>query len=261
MKGLIGLGFHERCAFFARICAVSYYDAEDINKKIEGTDFLLLNFYESDGTQGASFISDTDIIIVCRGTDAYCWRDTATNLYAWPENSPSGGRVHGGFSYYASNIWPQIKNDLNVAKERNLNVWFTGHSLGGAMATVLASRCQKSEILPDPVQLFTFGSPRVGWPSYVDSININHVRWVNNNDVVAYLPPWWLGYKHHGSEFYLNTWGNVRDLTKWQRIKDKCRGFWFAWKNRKIDSFSDHDISSYVRRLERYANNMEVLQR
>ncbi len=261
MQEVIKIEFRERCALFARMSSIVYHDVDNVVNKLENTEFRLMNSYDTDGSQAFSFISETDLIVACRGTEPDCWADLKADLRAWPKKSSSGGRVHSGFSWHVSKIWPQIVADLETAKAQGLNVWFTGHSLGGAMATILASRCRHDETLPDPVQLYTFGSPRVGWPKYVDSLAINHVRWVNNNDAVAYLPPRIMGYKHHGFEYYLNAWGNVRSPTLWQRIKDKFRGYWFAWKQGKIDSFSDHSISDYVKHLERHAEGLEVLQR
>ena len=48
------------------------------------------------------------------------------------------------------------------------------------MATIMASRCMHDEELNDPIELYTYGSPRVGWKGYVDSLNVTHHRWRNN---------------------------------------------------------------------------------
>ena len=58
----------------------------------------------------------------------------------------------------------------------------------------------------------------------------------------------------------MNAWGNVRNPSGWQKIKDKFRGIIMGWKNGSIDSFADHSISRYVENLERYADNMEAIQ-
>ena len=259
MQQLIKMKFSERSLFFAKISAYAYLDNSEIKEKISDTKFKLLNAYDTDGSQAYCFVSDTDLVIACRGTEANCWADIRADLRAWPKKT-SYGRVHSGFSWYVDKIWEKIIVDLEVAKERGLKIWFTGHSLGAAMATILSSRCHYCEKLPNPVQLYTYGSPKVGWRKYVDSLLINHVRWVNNNDIVTYVPPIFFGYKHHGKEYYMNTWGNVRSPSGWQKLKDKFRGILLGWKNGSIDSFADHSITRYIENLETYNKNMEVLQ-
>ena len=261
MKNIISLSFAERSLLFAQLSQLSYKNNEEIEIELTKMGFSFVSHYDCSGSQAYSFCTDTDMVIVSRGTESDCWKDIRTNLRTWPTETKSGGKVHKGFLRYSEYVWPKIVKDLRIAKESKLNVWFTGHSLGGAIALILASFCESYSFIPTPIQVYTYGAPRVGWPKYVNSLAINHVRWVNNNDAVAYLPPRIMGYKHHGFEYYLNAWGNVRSPTLWQRIKDKFRGYWFAWKQGKIDSFSDHSVSDYVKHLERHAEGLEVLQR
>ena len=51
-----------------------------------------------------------------------------------------------------------------------------------------------------------------------------------------------MGYTHHADSCYINAYGKVRDLTTWQRTKDKFRGMWMGLKKGRIDNFSDHSI-------------------
>lgn len=252
--------FRNRSLFFAKLSAIAYNNTNEINAEMKDSDFQLLDAYDVGGSQAFSFISDNDLVITCRGTEATCFFDLRADLKAWPKKTPYSGRVHSGFDWHVSKIWPEIIKDLKFAKEKNLDIWFTGHSLGAGMATILASKCRYDENLPNPVQVFTYGSPRVGWRKYVNDLSINHVRWVNNNDVVTYVPPALFGYKHHGKEYYMNTWGNVRNPSGWQKAKDKMRGILLGWKSGSIDSFADHSISRYVQNLEIYSKNMESVQ-
>ena len=57
------------------------------------------------------------------------------------------------------------------------------------MATIMASRAKFNDELNDPVELYTYGSPRVGWKKYVKSLEVKHHRWRNNNDIVPSVPP------------------------------------------------------------------------
>jgi hypothetical protein len=44
----------------------------------------------------------------------------------------------------------------------------------------------------------------------------------------------------------LNAYGKVRKVTKYQRLKDRYRGFIMGIKQGKIDHFSDHAITLYI---------------
>ena len=52
---------------------------------------------------------------------------------------------------------------------------------------------------------------------------VNHYRWVHNNDVVTRVPPVWMGYRHCGNEIYLDRYGRIRKLTGVWRSRDRWR--------------------------------------
>ena len=66
-----------------------------------------------------------------------------------------------------------------------------------------------------------------------------------------------MGYRHDGHRMYLNTWGNVRKFTPWQRTKDKFRGMWRGIKKGKIDNFADHLIDGYIEHINNWTNGKE----
>jgi triacylglycerol lipase len=162
--------------------------------------------------------------------------------------------VHGGFKREVDDLWPRLEQAL-LTNTRTL--WFTGHSLGGAMAAICAGRCTLSRIRSNPRGLYTFGSPRIGNRRYVNYVNMEAYRWVNNNDIVARLPPAWLGYRHKGQEIYLNAYGNIRRVTGWQRVKDRWRGFVRGLREGSFDHFADHSIAHYIEHIRRAAEEEE----
>ncbi len=160
------------------------------------------------------------------------------------------GRVHKGFKKEVDELWPMIKEDL-LAASKTRTAWFTGHSLGAAMTTIMASRCNWDPNMPNIEEVYTFGSPRVGWPKYCKSLNVKHHRWVNNNDIVTRVPLAIMGYVHHGEEHYMNAYGLERKHTRWQRIKDRWRGMWMGLKQGSIDNFSDHSMVNYIANIKK----------
>ncbi len=79
--------------------------------------------------------------------------------------------------------------------------------------------------------------------------NVDLTRWVNHNDTGPRMPPRWLGYRHTGRRYYINTYGKVRHMTPRQRMKDGRRGFWLGLEEGKVDNFSDHGIAQYVEHI------------
>jgi len=45
---------------------------------------------------------------------------------------------------------------------------------------------------------------------------------------------------------YLNAYGQLRNITGWQRTKDRFRGLMMGLKRGSIDSFSDHLMTNYI---------------
>jgi triacylglycerol lipase len=121
-----------------------------------------------------------------------------------------------------------------------------GHSLGGAMATIAASRLHNVEKV---VTLYTFGSPRVGNAEFVRLMSgVTHYRFVNNNDLVTTIPLWIMGYRHHGQVMYFNFNGIFKNLAWWRKLKDKFRGKWAALrKGQPFDGLMDHSMENYTK--------------
>ena len=89
---------------------------------------------------------------------------------------------------------------------------------------------------PEVECLFTYGSPRVGWPNYVKSLKICHYRWQNNNDIVTRVPLRLMNYRHDGTLIYIRHDGSIDDSAKvqlWNRFKDRMKGMWGWVKTRQ----------------------------
>ena len=142
--------------------------------------------------------------------------------------------------------------DLLGKYGKSRRIFVTGHSLGGAIATLITTRCHRYPELPNPT-LVTFGSPKVGndaYVKYMNSLGVMHYRWVNNADVVARNPvlP---SYAHHGKLVYFDHNGNIREMTDWQIRKDRIKGFFVGLMKGRVNFFVNHKIENYVKNLER----------
>lgn len=240
---------------FAQISRISYLQPEAVTVYIPRLGLGLETFADRDGAQAYIFGNNTDIVVACRGTEPNDWNDVKADVNALMVVAETVGRVHRGFKREVDDLWPELERDIATDKR---TLWFTGHSLGGAMATISAGRCYLSHIPAIPKAVYTFGAPRVGTKRYINSVEVDLTRWVNNNDIVPRIPPTWLGYRHTGSRIYINTYGNVRKMTKRQRIKDRRRGFFQGLKEGKVDHFSDHAMANYVTHIANAVDEAEA---
>jgi triacylglycerol lipase len=249
---IIDMDVKQRSLLFAKMASDAYGDKVEVRKIVKRIGFGKLKFYDNGGAQAYRFESPTDVIIACRGTQPSEFNDLKADLKAFPVKSETFSRVHRGFKTEVDELWPMISKDVEGVTK---NLWFCGHSLGAAMATIIASRCSHDEDYPNPVQLYTYGSPRVGWPKYVRSLDLDHVRWQNNNDIVTRVPLRIMGYTHHGHNMYIRFDGSIDDSGKahrWNRFIDRTKGMWGGIKQGKIDNFADHSMTEYIHHLENW---------
>jgi len=142
------------------------------------------------------------VVVAFRGsTDITNW---ILNLEVFtPINYPtsvSGAQVHGGFyaSYIAVSATLLTKVNALISSIHATGIIFTGHSLGGALATLASVDFHTH--LSIPITSYTFGSPRVGntaFATYYDSILPNTYRSTFKDDIVVHLPPTSMQSFHH----------------------------------------------------------------
>lgn len=237
------LSFLRKSLLFAEVSMMAYLPPSETNLAAGKLGFVDGKFFDRDGSQAYLFYSEHDAVVVFRGTEADEWNDIKADINAVSAVAETFGRVHRGFKTEVDDIWPLIEE---VLAENEKPLWFCGHSLGGAMATICAGRCMISPIRSEPEELYTYGSPRVGDKAFVSNVKLEHYRWVNNNDVVTRVPPTWLGYRHSGKELYLNNVGVIEDLKGWRRVKDRLSGFLRGLTRFQIDQLSDHSTLDYI---------------
>jgi triacylglycerol lipase len=240
------LSFLRQSLLFAELSRCSYFAPERFWPAAKSLGFEAYEFLDRDGAQAYIVANRFDCIVVCRGTEPGDWNDIKADANAVSVLADTAGRVHRGFNQEVDDLWPRLERSL---KSNEKPLWFSGHSLGGAMATICAGRCKLAEIPSNPTALFTYGSPRVGSDRYINFVDIQHFRWVNNNDIVCRVPPTWFGYRHSGQEFYFDATGKLRSYQPWRRFRDSWGGFFRSLRRGQIDHFADHALSKYIEYL------------
>lgn len=135
--------------------------------------------------------SDDQIIVAFRGTqsDRDWIADSIVQQKPYPFTANSGN-VHSGFLSIYESCRDTIMDTL-VSLSSSKALFVTGHSLGGALATlhILDARVNTSF---SHYALYSFGSPKVGDIAFRNYYKIqvaNSFRFVNLFDVVPLLPP------------------------------------------------------------------------
>jgi predicted lipase len=139
--------------------------------------------------------------------------------YPYPDSSSSNALMHRGFvtAYFA--VRDQIHN--YIKSNPVTSVVATGHSLGGALATLCAVDIQYNFADKVTIEAYTYGSPKVGNDGFRDSYNRrvpNTYRVVHGMDLVPELPRWWQGYRHVDTEYRIGQRLSINFVT--QRFKD-----------------------------------------
>jgi len=242
------MSYEKHSHLMAKVANAAYLDLHQAREEFSSLEFSHCQFIQKDGAQ-AYIISNKDMVVLAfRGTEPSEISDIKADLNAFPDRAVNGcGLVHNGFQEEVNKIWDDICVCLRHMQPSK-DFFITGHSLGGAMATIATSR-MRSRVQA----LFTFGSPRVGTRKFVESIKyVPHFRFVNNNDIVTSVPPAILGYRHTCKPQYINHYGEIRPCTYWQRLKDKLRGRWRAFmKGQAFDGAYDHSMTYYVKYTEK----------
>ncbi|OIW30011.1 lipase [Coniochaeta ligniaria NRRL 30616] len=146
------------------------------------------------------------IVVTFRGSKSV--RNWISNIvFAFSDCSlVSGCQVHTGFSAAWGEVSSAVTSGVAAAKKANPGyaVVATGHSLGGAVATLAAAYLRASGTAVD---LYTYGSPRVGndaFAGYVSAQSGLEVRVTHLDDPVPRLPPLLFGYRHTSPEYWLS---------------------------------------------------------
>ena len=221
---------------FARL---AYDTPENINRTMFENSYDSVSFIEYQGAQCFLAMKDTECVISFRGTELQSPNDIAADVKI--NLVPFGrGNVHEGFRREYNKLKPFIYNLLRTNVVSIIRL--VGHSLGAALATLAAVELQALYF----VEIYTFGSPRVGDCNFVKDLSqTKHFRFVNNNDTVTNLP--FFGYMHHGTCMYINAKGNLLEQPSlYRRILDAGVGRLLAWSSgRCFDGVYDHSILRY----------------
>jgi triacylglycerol lipase len=106
--------------------------------------------------------------------------------------APEPDVLHKGFSDALDSVWDEVEAAIKNRNVAEQPLFFTGHSMGGAVAILAAERAlDKTGVQATAV--YTFGSPRTGgqnfFNAYTSKLGDRTFRLVDGDDVVPTVPP------------------------------------------------------------------------
>jgi triacylglycerol lipase len=222
------------------------------------------------GTQGFVAWNDAIVVVAFRGTEVAEKADVITDVrFCLTGEGEGEDGVHEGFRDALNQVWPIAIRQLRT-KSSGRKVYFTGHSLGGALTTLAAERWRARGGAIQGV--YTYGCPRVGDRRFATRYGTsNHHRYEHNNDIVTMVPldrslfakgkPWLdrigpLSYRHVGEHWLITHEGEVvadadfkaRVASRWAGMKAAAHAALSDEKVdlRSVDHLKDHSPRYYV---------------
>jgi triacylglycerol lipase len=176
-----------------------------------------------------AFLGQRDdlVLVSFRGTEPTNVKDWLTDADAVSRPSEVG-HVHTGFWRAFETVRERMLDDIRTMSDGGRRpVWFTGHSLGAALATLAVACCSAANVAV--AGHYNFGSPRAGDASFRSFYDERYAtvtfRFVNNNDIVPRVPPRELSYDHVSFRRYFNRHGMlVADMRLLDALLDSFEG-------------------------------------
>ena len=198
--------------WLAEAASLAYSNEDYVRTRFKKAGLKLVVFLDANSTQCYIAGHAKFVVVVFRGSEilkkkekfdldkvfADLMADVDVRLVKWI----GGGKVHRGFKRALDEVWDDLTLYLARLHRQGLKIWFGGHSLGGALATLAADR------YPHAAGAYTIGSPRVGNSEFRDRYQIQNYRIVNNSDLVTRVPPRGI-YRHVGELRFIDKFGVV----------------------------------------------------
>ena len=254
---LMRAAYSDRMAWILAVMAKMAYIEFEVNEEeyhrleleLESGGFELVKTFSEGSTQAFLARNPYYAVLAFRGTEPKKWEDVQADIRAY-KSSVQAGKVHAGFLEAYNEVADEIETSLTDKNQDKWPLYITGHSLGGALATVATQELDAVRGIGDQIAAcYTFGSPRVGNKKYEKAIKVPIYRLVHSTDIVTLVPS--IGYTHAGDARFISRTGEFyRSIPFFRRGFEMLIAilpfFWGRW-------VTSHDMSTYRDKLENIA--------
>lgn len=249
---------------YAELAHAAYLDTDHIHQTCEQQALI----FASSGTLASeklAYFLATDpaaksVVVSVRGTSNL--ENALIDLnYTLQEDDHTGALLHTGFLQSAANLYREIKPKI----EEGYTVHLTGHSLGGAVALILAMHLDVDGYQVGDV--ITFGQPKVTNRSGASKFkDLNVVRIVTEYDIVPIVPPFDISdimntkmdiFWHLGKAYILLPDEYYASLEGLDGLK---YGMGFFQKKPSQENIDAHRMDNYLKLIEGKANRSVIIQ-
>ena len=268
---------------FALLSQLAYKDPVTFTNKIKEEahkrklDFNFQSVYFLHTKEAQVYVChhvNDNIFVIFRGTQTIAQLIHLIDNVDTSDSHSNGSKLHTGFWEAFNSIWSGCKVKggrlchrgyapigkfyslrmlLGLNKFRETDVWFIGHSLGGALAVIAANDYANSRVQYEKVGgVFTFGCPNVGNVIFGDTFNRKFrchgleskaFRYIMYGDYVTAMNI--ISDAKCGTKRFITSTHNIlvdKDTT-WQHVWENVNGDW-----------DSHSIQGYINSLT-YADN------
>lgn len=239
----------------------SYQPVDKVRVLTESRDFTLTHHHTIADVQITYFLATNELtrtqVISVRGTSNVenAMVDISLKLLVDPN---TGIALHQGFAHAARQVFKELKPLLKP----DYQIQLTGHSLGGAVAVILAMYLDSDDF--NIGQVVTFGQPKVTNVSGAEKLkHIDLIRVVTPDDLVPLAPPfdpldiqnidiYW----HAGKEVILLP-GNQYAIL--EGMDSMLRATKFTQKLLSEDNLNHHQMSLYLQMIKTKVKTSELV--
>ncbi len=180
----------------SKLSDAAYLPQAEFTKVAKSLGFDDVRFFTKGSSQAYVVVKDDAVVVAFRGTEkkAGDFIDDAKVVRTEFVTGEKGTKVHRGFKAATEDVWAgpngieATLKSLRSAKPGR-SVLLTGHSLGGAMATVATAELAKAGT--PATGTYVFGSPRVGneeFAAWFDKTVTTLYPHQKQNDAVTRVP-------------------------------------------------------------------------
>lgn len=237
---------------YANLANAAYFSEQQAQAVIKAQGYRLEQYNNVPGVEVSYFIATNDVlkhqIIAVRGSANVENAIVNLSLKLLPD-AHAGIALHQGFAQAAEGIYKMLLPKLN----KNYTVSTTGHSLGGAIAVILAMYLDIDRYTLGPI--ITFGQPKLTNITGATLFrHLNIIRVVTPQDVVPLVPPldfmdinnidiYW----HLGKEVVLL---EERDYAVLEGVKSMMRAGRIINTTLGPANIEYHNLGEYLHKLE-----------